>query len=142
MSRNILDLTPDTQILYRQFKEGMDAAGIDFILTCTLRTAAEQLELYRKGREYREGKWITVDKKKCVTWTLNSRHLKGTAFDICILVNGKLLWNPGLDADGDGVPEYTEAGIIGEKVGLKWGGRFKDKNGNPNPDAPHFQNGG
>lgn len=125
MSRNITDLTPETQILYFKFKEKMDAAGIDHILTCTLRTREEQEALYAKGR--------TAPGPK-VTWTLNSRHLKGTAFDIAILVGGKLLWNPGLDADGDGVAEYTEAGIIGESVGLVWGGRWK------NPDSPHFEN--
>lgn len=135
MSREITDLTPETQVLYNKFKEGMDNAGIDFICTCTRRTAEEQLTLYKKGRELRDGKWIVTDKRKCVTWTLNSRHLKGTAFDICILVAGKLLWNDRLDADRDGVPEYTEAGIIGETIGLKWGGRF------PNTDSPHFQNG-
>lgn len=136
MSRNISDLTLDTQVAYWKFKEGMANAGIDYILTCTLRTAAEQLELYKKGREYQDGKWIVTDKRKCVTWTLNSKHLKGTAFDICILVAGKLLWNPELDADADGVPEYTEAGLIGEKIGLVWGGRWNT------PDAPHFQLGG
>lgn len=130
MSRRIIDLTPETQEKYYLFEEGMRRAKIDFILTCTRRTQEEQDALYAKGR--------TAPGPK-VTWTRNSRHIKGTAFDIAILVGGKLLWNPRLDADGDGVAEYTEAGMVGEAVGLKWGGRFKDERGNPNPDAPHFE---
>jgi hypothetical protein len=134
MSRNISDLTEETRIAYFRFKEGMDKAAIDYILTCTLRTAEEQLELWKKGRAIENGKWVVVDRKKCVTWTLNSKHLEGTAFDIAIMVAGKLLWDARLDVDGDGIPEYTEAGKIGQSVGLKWGGDFGD--------PPHFQLGG
>jgi len=126
MSRKIEDLTPETQEKYFLFKEKMAEAGIDYIVTCTLRTKEEQYALYCQGR---------TKPGKIVTWTLNSRHLRGTAFDIAIMVNGKILWNPELDADQDGVPEYTEAGIIGESVGLKWGGRFSGTK----KDAPHFE---
>ena len=126
MNRKIEDLTPETQEKYFLFKKKMAEAGIDYIVTCTLRTKEEQFELYAQGRS-KSG--------KIVTWTFNSRHLKGTAFDIAIMVNGKILWNPDLDVDQDGVPEYTEAGLIGESVGLKWGGRFPDNK----KDAPHFE---
>lgn len=124
MSRKLEDLTKETLEKYFQFNFKMKEANIDFIVTATLRTKEEQYALYCQGR---------TTPGKIVTWTLNSRHLKGTAFDIAILVSGKILWNPDLDVDKDGVPEYTEAGLIGESVGLKWGGRFK------NPDAPHFE---
>ena len=124
MSRNIEDLTSETQEKYWLFDAGMKQASIDFIVTCTRRTKEKQFSLYCQGR---------TKPGKIVTWTLNSRHLRGTAFDIAILVDGKLLWNPDLDVDKDGVPEYTEAGQIGESVGLKWGGRFTNK------DAPHFE---
>jgi peptidoglycan L-alanyl-D-glutamate endopeptidase CwlK len=138
-SRKIEDMTLETQGTYWRFSNRMREAMIEYIVTCTKRFEAEQIELYKKGREYRDGIWVTVDPKKCVTWTLKSKHIEGKAFDICILVNGKPLWNADLDVDKDGVAEYTEAGIIGEQCGLKWGGRFKDHHGKPNPDAPHFE---
>jgi peptidoglycan L-alanyl-D-glutamate endopeptidase CwlK len=124
-NRRIEDLTFDTQKKYWQFDFEMKQARIDYIVTCTLRTQIEQNALYEQGR---------TKPGKIVTWTRNSNHIKGTAFDIAIMVNGKILWNPSLDADGDGIAEYTEAGIIGEKVGLTWGGRFIGKT-----DAPHFE---
>jgi peptidoglycan LD-endopeptidase CwlK len=133
MSRDIRDLTPETQRLYYAWADGMKRAGIEYVITCTKRTPEEQLELWKKGRVFRDGKWLVVDKKKCVTWTLHSNHFTGEAFDFAIVVNGKIVWNPGLDADADGIPEYSEAGIIGEKVGLRWGGRFKGV------DAAHLE---
>ncbi len=123
-SRRIEDLTPETQELYWLFDAAMQEANIDYIVTCTYRSQEEQDALYAKGR--------TAPGKR-VTWTRHSRHTDRTAFDIAILLNGKLLWNPDLDADGDGVAEYTEAGRIGEAVGLTWGGSWDS------PDAPHFQ---
>ena len=139
MSRNIEDLTGEMQQKYSEFSERMRQAQNDYILTCTRRLEQEQLDNYKKGRKFENGKWIVVDPKKCVTWTLNSRHLTGQAFDICIMINGKPMWNAELDTDKDGVPEYTEAGLIGESIGLKWGGRFLNKKGEPNPDAAHFE---
>jgi peptidoglycan L-alanyl-D-glutamate endopeptidase CwlK len=139
MSRLITDLVPELQVIYPEYKSRLEKAGIDHIVTCTSRTPAEQMELFKIGRELREGKWIVIAPKKCVTWILNSKHILRKAFDVCILINGKLLWNPELDADKDGVPEYTEAGLIGQSLGLRWGGRFKDSHGKPTPDAPHYE---
>jgi len=123
-SRNPEDLTIPCLTHYLLFRKAMKEAGIEYILTCTKRTQEEQNLLYAQGR--------TKPGRK-VTWTRKSKHIEGKAFDIAILVNGKICWNPSLDADADGVPEYTEAGKIGEAVGLTWGGRFKS------PDAPHFE---
>lgn len=134
-SRDPRLLTSDTYNKFLAFQAKMKEKGIDFIVTCTIRTQSDQDELWAIGR--------TKPGRK-VTWTRKSNHIKGTAFDICIMINGKPMWNPQLDEDKDGIPEYTEAGLIGESVGLKWGGRFMktDKNGRrvPNPDAPHFEN--
>ena len=128
MSRKIEDLTPETQEKYWLFDAAMHKADIDYIVTCTYRSQEEQDVLYSQGR--------TTPGKR-VTWTRNSRHTLRTAFDICLLLHGKLLWNPNLDTDGDGVPEYMEAGKIGESIGLVWGGSWAT-----NKDAPHFQLGG
>ena len=115
MSKKIEDLTPETQEKYREFDEAMKSAGIDYIVTCTLRTQAEQDALYAQGR---------TAPGKIVTWTRNSKHIGGTAFDIAVKKNGVISWD---------AADYKEAGKVGKSVGLVWGGSW-DK-----PDNPHFQ---
>lgn len=118
MSRKIEDLTPATQVKYHAFKEVMEGVGIDFIVTCTLRTQAEQNALYAQGR---------TTPGKIVTWTHNSNHIKGTAFDIVIMKNGKPSWDTTM-------PEWKQAGALGVSVGLIWGGNWEKT------DFPHFEN--
>ena len=130
MSRRIEDLVPEMQEKAREFSWRMSEAGVPFIFTCTRRTLAEQQELYARGR--------TKPGKK-VTWTLKSKHIDGLAFDIVICKAGIPQWDVKVDVDEDGIPDYTEAGQIGESIGLKWGGRWRDSKGRPNPDFPHFE---
>lgn len=101
------------------------------MLTCTYRSQAEQDALYAQGR--------TTSGPK-VTWTRSSRHsllLNGKpasgAFDIAILSNGKPTWALKVDVNLNNKSDYEEAGVIGEKLKLVWGGRWKS------PDFPHFQ---
>lgn len=123
-SRKIADLTPELQEKYREFAARMAQAGLDFIVTCTYRTQAEQDILYAQGR--------TTPGLK-VTWTKHSKHNERRAFDIVIMRNGKPVWDIAADTNCDGRPDYDQAGQIGESCGLKWGGRFK------NADRPHFE---
>jgi len=116
MSRDPLELVPELQILYLRFCEEMELAGISHILTCTRRTQEEQDELFAQGRS-KPG--------KIVTWTHNSKHVEGKAFDIAVLMNGKVSW------DGK---DYEKPGEIGESIGLEWGGNWAGKR-----DLPHFQ---
>ena len=60
------------------------------------------------------------------TWTLESKHIKGKAIDLVPEKNGKPWWS---------APEkvWERMGEIGEKCGLLWGGRWKEK------DLPHFE---
>lgn len=83
MSRKIEDLTPDCQEKYRQFESDMNREGIPYIVTCTRRTRAEQANLFAQGR---------TKPGPIVTWTLNSKHFTGTAFDFVIMANGKPDW--------------------------------------------------
>ena len=124
MSRKIEDLTPETQEKFQEFKEKMDDAEIPFMVTFTRRTQAEQEELWAQGR---------TKPGKIVTWTLKSKHLEGKAFDIAILKNGKPVWDVKVDVNFDEEPDYYQAGLIGERVGLIWGGRFR------RADFPHFE---
>lgn len=123
-SRRILDLIPELQKKYRQFEAYMTAAGLSYIVTCTHRTQDEQDILYAQGRTM---------PGQIVTWNRKSKHTNGRAFDIAIIKYGKPVWDIAADTNGDGHPDYEEAGKIGELCGLKWGGRFKS------PDRPHFE---
>lgn len=115
MSRKIEDLTPETQELFKAFRDKMIAEDLGFIVTCTYRSQEEQDALYAQGR---------TKPGRVVTWTRNSRHTSRTAFDIAMVVNGAVSWEE---------KHYQRAGEIGESVGLEWGGRWKK------PDMPHFQ---
>jgi peptidoglycan L-alanyl-D-glutamate endopeptidase CwlK len=114
-SRKIEDLTTEMQALYIQFQERMQNTGIDFIVTCTYRSQAEQDALYAQGR---------TTQGVVVTWAKHSRHTDREAFDIAIIKDGKVSWK---------TTDYEEAGRIGMEVGLEWGGTWKTK------DAPHFE---
>lgn len=154
-SRKIEDLVPELQKKYRLFEAAMTEAGIPFILTCTARTVREQLALYAQGREKTDHvndlrklagmppiSWPGSSYK--VTWTLQSKHIidldngiftddQARAFDIAIKRDGSPCWNLKTDVNRNEIPDYEEAGKIGESVGLRWGGRFSC------PDYPHFE---
>jgi peptidoglycan L-alanyl-D-glutamate endopeptidase CwlK len=115
-SRKITDMIPEMQELFAMFAERMADAGIDFVVTCTLRTQEDQDALYAKGR--------TVP-GQIVTWTRSSKHCQGKAFDIAVMSKGKITWDPAL---------YQEPGKIGMEVGLQWGGAWLK-----NRDLPHFE---
>ena len=123
-SRRIEDLDPRLQPIARAFMERIKEANVSCIITCTTRSAEEQMELYARGR--------TKPGKK-VTWTLLSKHIKGFAFDIAIMRGKQVEWDIKADVDVDGIPDYLEAGRIGESLGLVWGGRWSK------PDYPHFE---
>ena len=130
MSRKIEDLVPAMQEKAREFAGRMAETGVPFIFTRTLCTPVEQAALYAQGR---------TKPGPVVTWTLKSRHLLGEAFDIAICKGKAPTWDAKVDVDDDGVPDYEQAGEIGESIGLEWGGRFKKANGEARPDFPHFQ---
>lgn len=117
-SRKVADLIPEMQKLYLEFDKGMDQAGIDYIVTCTRRTQAEQDALYEQGR---------TKPGKIVTWTRKSKHILGEAFDIVLMENGKPDWTVSN-------PKWRKAGQIGRECGLSWAGDWTT-----NKEYPHFQ---
>jgi peptidoglycan L-alanyl-D-glutamate endopeptidase CwlK len=114
-SRNISDLQPNLQKLYYSLEAEAALLGYKIIPTSTYRTQEEQNKLYAKGR--------TSPGKK-VTWTKNSIHTTRRAFDIAILIDGKITWEP---------EHYIRVGKLGKTLGLTWGGDWKVK------DYCHFQ---
>lgn len=115
-SRDPKKLVPELYALYLLFTEEMKKAGIDYILTSTIRLQSEQDALYEQGR---------TKPGPIVTWTRKSKHIEGKAFDIAIMKNGKITW---------ATADYKPAVEIGIRVGLECGGSWgKSK------DWPHFQ---
>lgn len=144
--RDLKLLTPEAFAAHAEFAWKMAAAGLNYVVTSTLRTPEEQRALYAQGREplaavnalRKQVGWGPITAKENadeVTWTMNSRHLSGRAFDIALIgADGKTPhWNEKISVNVNTVPDYLEAGIIGESVGLIWGGRWAK------PDAPHFE---
>ena len=125
-SRKLSDLAPDVWSLAERFLDGAADAGIEVLITCTYRSGIEQAELYAMGRTAK-GKIVTNAK---AGESLHNIMLNGwpgaRAFDAVPIVLGKPMW----DAEH---PHWEKLGIIGERVGLQWGGRWRK------PDRPHFE---
>ena len=109
MSREIGELEPHVANLCRQFVEACERQGIVVIITSTYRSAEEQAALYAKGRT-KPGNRVTNARPGC------SLHQYRVAFDFVPLIHGKAVWN--------NAELFTKCGIIGEKLGLEWSGRF------------------
>lgn len=107
-------LTPDMRVRAESFLQTLVSKGFHSIVTETWRSKERQEYLYSLGRT-RPG--------RIVTWTLNSYHMTGEAFDIAFMIGSQLTY------EGD----WEAVGHIGEEHGLTWGGRW------PTPDKPHFQ---
>jgi peptidoglycan L-alanyl-D-glutamate endopeptidase CwlK len=161
MSRDIKRLHPLLLPLYAEFSKQLALAGIAHIVTSTVRTLDEQAALYAQGRRnlvevnvLRRAVGMyplsAAENEYCVTWTMKSRHFPqpidlsrsdydpngySRAFDIALLRSGRRSahWDLKVSVNGNDIPDYAEAGGIGELVGLDWGGRWRK------PDHPHYQ---
>lgn len=112
--RDINQLTPDAQEACKIFLEACKKARIHIFVTETYRSQDRQEWLYAQGR-MRSG--------PIVTWTKNSNHTSGMAWDIAASPPNELY-------------DYhilCEAGRIAQRLGIEWGGMWKP------PDRPHFQ---
>ncbi len=155
-SRLISDLAPSLQEKCRLFLAACQERGIPAHITCTGRSEAEQAALFAQGREPLAsvtakrracGLWaiIPADNERCVTWTMDSKHIirfdpvtgkalnDARAFDVAIVKDRQFTWELKVDVNADGIPDYAEMGEIGESFGLVWGGRWR------RPDYPHFE---
>lgn len=105
----------------------------DFSVLCGVRTAAEQRDLYAKGR--------TAPGPK-VTWTLNSRHIPGPdGFGRAVdLVPYPVDWNSAAKFDAIARAMFAAAREVG--VAIRWGADW-DRDGKPRErgetDSPHFE---
>ena len=123
MSRDLNDLEPPTRELCLNHIAECRAIGVELLVYCTYRSPAEQDALYAQGRTT-PGKIVTNARGG------DSFHQYRVAYDCVPLVNGKPAWNdPKL---------YRQVGLLGEKAGLVWSGRWTG----PLRETAHFQSWG
>ena len=90
------------------------ARGIELAIVETYRTHAKQHEYKNMGGDYTTAK------------AGQSRHQYGLAIDVVPIVKSKPIWNS--------AQLWRKIGSVGEKLGLRWGGRWR------NPyDPGHFE---
>ncbi|MBP3887600.1 MAG: M15 family metallopeptidase [Cellulosilyticum sp.] len=112
--RDINSLQPLAKKACTLFLAACAERGIDIFLTECYRSQERQDYLYEQGRT-RPG--------KIVTWTRNSNHKGGMAWDIaCKTPND--LYDKKIIA---------KAGAVAKELGIEWGGTWTT------PDTPHFQ---
>lgn len=114
--RDVEALRPVAQTACRLFFQELYKAGVkDVFITETLRPQERQNWLYAQGRT-RPGKEVT--------WTLNSNHTPGYAWDI------------GICPPKDMYDRVTieRCGAVAKKLGITWGGSW-----NGPYDSPHFE---
>lgn len=117
MSRALDDLDPRFLPLAAMLLARTVEANIPVMIINTRRTAEEQAVHVANG----------------TSWVKHSKHQDGLAIDICPWLifkeygDSKLNW---VASD----PIWTKLGAIGERLGLRWGGRWRDT-----PDLGHFE---
>jgi peptidoglycan L-alanyl-D-glutamate endopeptidase CwlK len=116
VSRTLDDLSDRFKPLAIELIARCVEARVAVMIVDTLRTEAEQMANIAKG----------------VSWTTHSKHLTGDAIDLVPYdvynLHGadKLQWNAN-------DPAWQVMGRIGESLGLRWGGRWKQR------DMGHFE---
>lgn len=107
MSRSINDLAPEFRPLAIELLARCVESKISVLIVDTLRTQAEHQENLRAG----------------TSRIRHSKHLDGLAIDICPFAIYQLHGPDKLQWDGRD-PVWPILGAIGERLRLRWGGRF------------------
>lgn len=134
-SRKPEDLIPIVGNMAIKLMLGCKKQGIDLLITCTYRTAADQDALYAQGRTA-PGRIVTRAKGG------QSMHQYRVAFDVVPMRHGKLVWglsgngidDDPSDDDKDDLELWQRVGAIGKSIGLEWAGDWKSFK-----EYPHFQ---
>jgi peptidoglycan L-alanyl-D-glutamate endopeptidase CwlK len=116
--KNIATLLPEVQPLARALVHKAALRGIQIKIINGFRTYQEQDQLYAQGRTA-PGKRVTNAKGGF------SNHNFAIAFDVGVFEGGKYLPES---------PHYKTVGLLGEELGLEWGGSWETI-----VDLPHFQ---
>jgi peptidoglycan L-alanyl-D-glutamate endopeptidase CwlK len=115
-SRDIKHLCPEMRALWFAFEKEAKILGHDILLICTWRNSIEQEALYlAKKSKRRVGPHNFVVNGKPAS----------KACDFVLLHDGKICWDTTVDFDHDEMADYKELGLLAEKLGLEWGGKYK-----------------
>ena len=130
--RDVKKLSAQAQKAYALFMEECERQKLNVLIVETLRTKERQYFLACQGRTVPQAKAMGVPatfaekyanpSEKQVTWTLDSNHLGGMAFDFCKNVKGQEYSDKAF---------FNKCGEIVSDLGLEWGGAFGD--------SPHVQ---
>jgi len=115
--KNLKGVHPD---LVKVVRKAFELAPVDPVITCGVRTIAEQRVLVAKG----------------ASRTMNSRHIPGRdgfskAIDVAFIIDGKLRWDWPLYKKFADVMKQASKAV---KVPIEWGGDWRSFK-----DGPHFQ---
>lgn len=120
-NRGNIPMIADLQSLHPYFRDKIlllikncKAKGIELAIVESYRTHAKQAEYYGMGKKYTR----SIGGK--------SKHQYGLAVDVVPMVDSVAVW--------DNVILWKKIGIEGEKLGLRWGGRWKSPY-----DPAHFE---
>ncbi len=116
MSRALNDLDPRFKPLAMELLARCVENGIHVMIIDTLRTPAEHQANLLAG----------------VSWVTRSKHLDGLAIDICPFDVWQLDGPDKLQWDASN-PIWQKIGVLGEALGLRWGGRWTQR------DCSHFE---
>lgn len=143
MRRDIEALDPAVAHKCARLIELAAGRGLEVIVTSTLRTSEEQAALYAQGRQGLDEvnamrcvaglPSIAGEANRVVTGARVSVHEMGCAFDLAVVSRGRAVWDTGADVNASGLADYEELGLLGESLGLRWGGRFSSR------DCVHFE---
>lgn len=116
MSRALNDLSPRFRPLAYELLARCVEQNIAVRIIDTLRTPAEHADNLARG----------------VSWTTHSKHLDGNAIDICPYKIWQAAGANKLNWDASDLI-WQRLGAIGESIGLRWGGRWQQR------DLGHFE---
>jgi hypothetical protein len=107
MDRSLDSLDPRFQMVAMQLLARLVEAGIPVMITNTRRTDLEQAQAIATGHSQVQ----------------RSKHQDGLAIDVCPYDVYQLDGPDKLQWDRDD-PVWPKMGVVGEHLGLRWGGRF------------------
>lgn len=111
-SRSLIELETAFRELVKAWICDCNEAGLDILIVSTYRDDEYQNWLYASGRT-RLGHIVTNARGG------ESKHNKRLAVDFCVM--------QGKTCDWKDVKSFTQAGIIAERFGLVWAGRWNGK---------------
>lgn len=133
-SRLLADCRPELATAWLTIEREYERPNREVILTCTYRSVEEQFALFCQGRvEGAAGLWVKdTDPATQIVTNCDGRRVRSkhnvnpsSALDFAVVIAGKVSWH---------APEYEAVGVLAERQGLMWGGRWTSIK-----DYPHVE---